>query len=102
MGVSAGTDQHDDLHSVFSLEQNLGDIGDTRLDTTNDVAVRVSDRIALKVSLQLQFTSQPALIDVGVVTEGGEDAGFSVSVPARHLCVAEPPEYSRYSGVSAP
>ncbi len=73
------------FNSVFSLEQNLGDIGDTRLDTTNDVAVRVSDRIAIKVSLQLQFVSQPALIEVGVVTEGGEDAGFSVAVPARKL-----------------
>ena len=45
----------------------------------------MSDRIAIEVSLQLQFVSQPALIEVGVVTEGGEDAGFSVSVPARKL-----------------
>jgi len=73
------------FNSVFRIEQNLGDIGDTRLDTTNDVAVRVSDRIALKVSLQLQFTSQPALIEVGVLTDGGDDTGLTVSVPARKL-----------------
>jgi hypothetical protein len=36
-------------------------------------------------SLRKKFVSQPALIEVGVVTEGGEAAGFSVSVPARKL-----------------
>ena len=71
--------------SVFSLEQNLGDLEDTRIDTTNDVAVHISDRLALKASLQLQFANQPALIDVAVVTEDGDDAGLTVFVPARKL-----------------
>lgn len=71
--------------SVLSLEQNFDDFGDTRIDTTNAIAVSMSSRLALKVSLQLQYTSQPALLEVGVLTEGGADAGFSVAVPARKL-----------------
>ena len=73
------------FNSAFTLEQNLSDFGDTRIDTTNDISVRMSNRLALKVSLQLQFVSLPALIDVNVLTEGGEDTGTTVSVPARKL-----------------
>jgi len=73
------------FNSVFSLEQNLSDFGDTRIDTTNDVAVRMGDRLALKVSLQLQFVTLPALIDLNVLSENGEDKGLSVTIPARKL-----------------
>ncbi len=81
LGLSSSTT----FTSVFGIEQNLSDFDDTRLDTTNAFAVRMSDRLALKVSIQLQYASQPALIEIGVVTGTGEDAGFSVSVPARKL-----------------
>jgi putative salt-induced outer membrane protein YdiY len=50
----------------FTGNVNLTDYSDYSLDTTGAVAVAMSKRVALKVSLQFQYNSEPALEDVDV------------------------------------
>jgi putative salt-induced outer membrane protein YdiY len=45
-----------------AIDENADETSDLRVDMTNWVAVTMTDRLALKVSLQLLFDNQPALV----------------------------------------
>jgi putative salt-induced outer membrane protein YdiY len=53
-----------DLTSVLVLDQNLNTTEDFRADWTNAIAVAMSDRLALKASLQILYDKAPALTEV--------------------------------------
>jgi len=55
------------LSYTFTGNMNVKDTGDYSLDTTGSVSVRMSERLALKVSLQFLFNNEPALEDVDVI-----------------------------------
>lgn len=82
--LSASTD----LASVLVVDQNLNATEDFRADWTNSLAVAMSDRLALKTSLQLLFDKDPALTavplgDTEVLTPLGKvDSIFTVAVVA--------------------
>jgi putative salt-induced outer membrane protein YdiY len=50
-----------DLTSVLIVDQNLNTTEDLRADWTNSLAVAMSDRLALKTSLQILYDKDPAL-----------------------------------------
>ncbi len=53
----------------FKANVSLKDIADYSLDMTNSISVDISNHLALKVSLQGLFESQPALEDVDIVAQ---------------------------------
>lgn len=53
--------QTTDFTSVLVVDQNLNTTDDLRADWTNSLAVAMSDRLALKTSLQVLFDNDPAL-----------------------------------------
>jgi putative salt-induced outer membrane protein YdiY len=77
-----------DLTSVLVVDQNLETTEDLRADWTNSVAVAMSDRLALKTSLQLLFDNDPALTavplgDSEVLTPLGKvDTVFTLAIVA--------------------
>jgi len=83
-GVSGTTD----LASVLIVDQNLNSTDDLRADWTNSLAVAMSERLALKTSLQVLFDNRPALTAVPLGEEevlvelGKVDTVFSVAVVA--------------------
>ena len=52
---------------TFVSNFNLADLNDYTLDISNSVSVKMAKHIALKVSLQWQLNSEPALEDADVV-----------------------------------
>ena len=74
--------------SVLVADQNLNETDDFRTDWTNSVAVSMSDRLALKTSLQVLYDKSPALVavplgDDQVLTPLGEvDTVFTVAIVA--------------------
>jgi putative salt-induced outer membrane protein YdiY len=77
-----------DLTSVLVVDQNLNTTEDLRADWTNSLAVAMSERLALKTSLQILFDKDPALTavplgDTEVLTPLGKvDTVFTVAVVA--------------------
>jgi len=77
-----------DLGSVLVVDQNLETTEDLRADWTNSLVVAMSDRLALKTSLQLLFDNDPALTavplgDTEVLTPLGKvDTVFTVAIVA--------------------
>jgi putative salt-induced outer membrane protein YdiY len=53
-----------DLTSVLVVNENLNDTEDLRADWTNAIAVAMSERLALKTSLQILFDNRPSLTAV--------------------------------------
>jgi putative salt-induced outer membrane protein YdiY len=53
-----------DFQSALVVDENLSQTSDTRADWTNSVAVAVSEKLALKTSLQILFDNEPAMIAV--------------------------------------
>ena len=53
-----------DVTSVLVVDESLNDTEDLRADWTNSIAVAMSDRLALKTSLQVLFDNQPSLTSV--------------------------------------
>ena len=51
----------------FTANVNVTDASDYSLDMTNSIAVAMSDRLALKFSLQFLYNNEPALEDVDVI-----------------------------------
>src|SRR5690606_22147251 len=58
------------LSSLLALDENLEETGDLRVDTTNAISVAISDRLALKVALQLLYDAEPAFAAVPVLLDG--------------------------------
>ncbi len=64
--------------SELLVDLNLADTGDVRYDLTNGLAVSVSDKLALKPSLQFIYRTRPSLTSVPLFTPGGEGTGETV------------------------
>lgn len=62
------------LTSELALDLNLEETRDVRIDTTHAIAVSISERLALKVGLQLLYDAKPALVALPV-TQNGEPTG---------------------------
>ncbi|MEM7050358.1 MAG: DUF481 domain-containing protein [Acidobacteriota bacterium] len=54
--------------NVLAIDTNFDETSDYRADTTLALAVAMSERLALKTSLQLLYDNQPALTEVDLVT----------------------------------
>ena len=77
-----------DFSSGLVMDENLDNTEDFRADWTNAIAVSMSERLALKTSLQILFDNHPALTavplgDTEVLTPLGKfDTVFSVAIVA--------------------
>ena len=60
------------------VDQNLDDTDDLRVDMTHSLSVSMSDRLVLRLSLQLLFDNQPGLVRVPLFTEAGSSTGSTV------------------------
>lgn len=76
------------MASVLVVDQNLNTTEDFRADWTNSISVAMSERLALKTSLQLLYDKSPALTSVPlgdshVLTPLGKvDTAFTVAIVA--------------------
>jgi putative salt-induced outer membrane protein YdiY len=64
------------------VDQNLDESSDLRAHMVNALSVRISDRLALKVSQEVQFDKSPALVAVPIFTPAGEPVGEELFVEA--------------------
>lgn len=71
--------------SALSVDENLDDTSDYRADFENSLAVSMSERLALKVSLQLLYDNQPAFGQVPLIGIDGSPTGNSVAVALDEL-----------------
>ena len=55
---------------------------DFRADWVNSLSVAMSDRLALKTSLQLLFDNKPSLLSLPLVDGGGSPTGTTVFTPS--------------------
>jgi putative salt-induced outer membrane protein YdiY len=69
-----------DFTSTLVADQNLEETDDLRADWTNAVAVSISEGLALKVSYQLLYDHQPALVSLDLFDGAGTPTGTQVSV----------------------
>jgi len=75
-----------DFASILVADQNLNETSDLRADWINSIAVAMSERLAIKTSLQLLYDKAPALVavplgDGEVLTPLGEtDTVFTVAL----------------------
>ncbi|MBT8404052.1 MAG: DUF481 domain-containing protein [Gemmatimonadetes bacterium] len=67
-----------EFESHLVVDLNVDTTDDVRFDLVNSLAVSISDRLALKPSLQLLFRNRPSLTEVGLFTAGGSDTGDTV------------------------
>lgn len=74
-----------DFASVLVLDESLKDTQDVRADWTNSISVALSEKLALKTSLQLLYDNVPALIGVPLLDATGADTGTTVSTPGDKL-----------------
>jgi putative salt-induced outer membrane protein YdiY len=74
--------------SVLVLDESLKDMADFRVDWANSIAVAMSERLALKTTIQLLFDNTPALTSVPLddshvlVPLGKLDTVFNVAIVA--------------------
>lgn len=68
-----------DWASLLVIDQSLDDTGDLRADLTYSLAVSLSERLALKVSLQLLWDNQPALGEIDLEAPDGTPTGDVVT-----------------------
>ncbi len=64
--------------SVLIVDENLDESSDYRADFTNSLGVTMSDRLALKVSLQLLYDNLPALGAVALFDSDAQPTGSTV------------------------
>lgn len=67
--------------SVLVVDENLENTDDLRADWTNSLSISMSERLALKTSLQLLMDNQPSLLAVPLVDGGGTPTGTNVLTP---------------------
>ncbi len=67
--------------SKLIADESLADTADLRADFLNSLAVAMSDRLALKVSLQVLWDNRPALVGVPLVSADGTLSGSTVLAP---------------------
>lgn len=71
--------------SLLIVDVNADETEDYRADFVNSLAVAVSERLALRVSLQLLYDHLPALTQVDLFLPDGTPAGEPVTVPLDDL-----------------
>lgn len=71
--------------NLLTLDANADDTSDYRADMTNSVAVSMSERLALKVSLQLLYDNVPSLKAAPLRTVDGQPTGLTVLAPVDDL-----------------
>jgi putative salt-induced outer membrane protein YdiY len=64
--------------NLLLVHENLDETEDLRADMTNSMQVAMTDRLALKVSLQLRYDHLPALAGVPLLDAGGDPTGALV------------------------
>lgn len=67
------------------VDLNAEETSDYRGDMINSVAVKINDRLALKVSLQLLYDHLPSLVEVPLVGIDGKPTGNTALVPLDEL-----------------
>jgi putative salt-induced outer membrane protein YdiY len=70
-----------DYTSALAVDENVENTDDLRADWTNSFAVALSERLALKTSLQLLYDHLPSLLKVPLLDAGGTPTGSTVSTP---------------------
>ncbi|MEE8367844.1 MAG: DUF481 domain-containing protein [Thermoanaerobaculia bacterium] len=73
------------FESQLKLNQNLEDFSDSRADLINSVAVAMTSRLAVKLSLHLLFDTQPAFETLEVVNEMGQATGEVIALELEQL-----------------
>lgn len=71
-----------EFNSVLVADENIEDTDDFRADWLNSLSVAMSERLALKASLQLLFDNKPSLLGVPLVDGGGMPTGTTVLTPS--------------------
>ncbi len=71
--------------NVFIVDENLDDTSDLRADLDQSLAVAISPRLALKVSLRLLYDNQPSLEALPLFLPDGSPSGESVLVELDEL-----------------
>ncbi len=74
-----------DYASALIVDENLADTQDLRADWTNSITVALSQKLALKTSLQLLFDNLPSLRRVPLFDSSGTATGTTVSTPGDKL-----------------
>ena len=74
-----------DFTSQLAVDENLESTEDLRADWTNSIAVALSQKLALKTSIQLLYDHLPSLQRVPLVDGGGSPTGTTVSTPGDKL-----------------
>jgi putative salt-induced outer membrane protein YdiY len=67
-----------DFASVLIVDQNIDESEDLRADFTNSLSISISDRLALKVSLQALYDNLPALGLLPIVDATGTPTGLTI------------------------
>ncbi len=67
------------------VDQSLDDTDDLRLDMVNSIAVSLTEKLALKASLQLQYDNQPSLAEVTLLDRDLMPTGDLVTVELDEL-----------------
>lgn len=71
--------------SVLIADTNFDEASDYRADFTNWVAVTMTERLALKVSVQVLYANLPALAALTLFDEAGEPTGETAFAPLDEL-----------------
>jgi putative salt-induced outer membrane protein YdiY len=71
--------------NTLALDGNFEDASDYRADMLNSLGVSINDRLALKVSLQLQYANQPALGEIPLENPAAPGASGTVLAPLEKL-----------------
>jgi putative salt-induced outer membrane protein YdiY len=71
--------------TAFVFDDNLKKGPDWRFDWANSVTASISKALALKVSLRTLYTHLPALQNLPLLDDLGEDTGLTVPYPLRKL-----------------
>lgn len=71
--------------SVLIADASLDETSDYRADFTNSIAVSMTERLALKVSLQALYANEPSLAELNLFDEEGEPTGETALTPLDEL-----------------
>jgi hypothetical protein len=74
-----------DFESTLIGDWNLDNTDDVRLDFTNALPIAISEKLALKPSLQLLWRNEPSLTALGLEDQSGVPTGDTVLVPLEKL-----------------
>lgn len=71
--------------STLLIDGNLDETSDYRLEATNWIQVSMSERLALKVSLQALYDAEPSLVALDLFDEAGDPTGETALTPLDEL-----------------